>query len=79
MLREAGTTLDEARLEERIELAAMGYGDPEEAVRQIRGNDEARTQLESGVLEDQAVDWLAGRVKTIEQPSSFKEIMNFGA
>ena len=79
VLREAGTTLDEARLEERIELAAMGYGDPEEAVRQIRGNDEARTQLESGVLEDQAVDWLAGRVKTIEQPSSFKEIMNFGA
>jgi len=79
VLREAGITLDEARLEERIELAAMGYGDPEEAVRQIRGNDEARTQIEAGVLEDQAVDWLAGRVKTIAQASTFKEIMNFGA
>ena len=36
-------------------------------------------QLESSVLEDQAVDWLLGRVKVVDQPSTFKELMKFGA
>ena len=30
------------------------------------------------VLEDQVVDWLLGRVKTTDQPTNFKAVMNFG-
>ena len=79
IIRQGALKPDAARLEERIEAAAAGYSDPDDAARQIRGSEELRAQLESTVLEDQAVDWLLGRVKVIEQTSSFKELMNFGA
>ena len=71
--------VDEAALEARIESAAIGYSDPEEAMRQIRSNDQFRQQLEGAVLEDQAIDWLLGRVRVVDEPSSFKDLMNFGA
>ncbi len=79
IIRQGRLTPDKARLEERIESAAAGYSDPEDAARQIRASDELRSQLEGGVLEDQAVDWLLERVKVTDQPSTFKELMNFGA
>jgi trigger factor len=79
IVRREQIRVDEARLEERIAAAAVSYSDPEDAARQIRGNDELRSQLVGAVLEDQATDWLLGRVKVVEQPSTFKELMNFGA
>ncbi|HXQ31301.1 MAG TPA: trigger factor [Steroidobacteraceae bacterium] len=79
IVRQGHFAIDAHTFEERIEVAAAGYADPEAAARQIRGSEQLRSQLEAGVLEDQAVDWLLGRVKVIEQPSTFKELMNFGA
>lgn len=70
---------DEAKLEERIESSAAAYPDPEQAARQIRDSREFMSQLEAVVLEDQVVEHLLGRVKVVEQPSTFKELMNFGA
>jgi trigger factor len=70
---------DETRLEERIESVAASYPDPEQAARQIRDSRELLSQLEAAVLEDQVVEHLLGKVKVVEQPSSFKELMNFGA
>jgi trigger factor len=79
VIRRERLSVNAERLEERIEAAAVGYPEPDAAARQIRASDEARSQLEAGVLEDQAVDWLLGKVKIVEQPSTFKELMNFGA
>lgn len=79
VLRREAIAVDARRLEERIEAAAVGYSDPDEAARQIKANDNLRAQLESAVLEDQAVDWLLGRVKVVDQPTTFKELMKFGA
>jgi trigger factor len=79
VIRQGRIAVDAKRLDERIESAAAGYADPDDAARQIRASDELRAQLESGLLEDQAVDWLLDHVKVIEQPSTFKEQMNFGA
>lgn len=79
IIQKQGMNVDEAALEARIESAAMGYSDPEDAMRQIRANADMRGQLESAVLEDQAIDWLLGQVKVTDQPSSFKDLMNFGA
>jgi trigger factor len=79
VIRRERLSVNAERLEERIEAAAVGYSEPDAAARQIRASDEARSQLEAGVLEDQAVDWLLGKVKIVEQPSTFKELMNFGA
>ena len=79
LIRQGGIATDAARMEERIEATAVGYSDPEDAARQIRGSDDLRGQIESGVLEDQAVEWLLGKIKVVDQPSTFKELMNFGA
>ncbi len=79
IIRREGIRLDEAALEARIETASIGYSDPEAAMRQIRGNDQFRQQLEGAVLEDQAMHWLLGKVKVVDEASSFKDLMNFGA
>ncbi len=79
LIRQGGISTDAAKLEERIEATAVGYSDPEDAARQIRASDDLRGQLEAGVLEDQAVEFLLGKVKVVDQPSTFKELMNFGA
>ncbi|MEI8299069.1 MAG: trigger factor [Pseudomonadota bacterium] len=79
IIRREGIRLDEAALEARIETASIGYSDPEAAMRQIRSNDQFRQQLEGAVLEDQAMHWLLGKVKVVDEASSFKDLMNFGA
>jgi trigger factor len=79
IIQKQGLNVNEAALEARIESAAMGYSDPDDAMRQIRANADLRGQLESAVLEDQAIDWLLGQVKVTDQPASFKDLMNFGA
>jgi len=36
-------------------------------------------QVENMALEDQVVDYLLERAKVTDQPTTFKEVMNFGA
>lgn len=78
VIRREKISADPAKVEERIESAAAGYPDPEQAARQIRDSREFLQQLEAVVLEDQAVEWLLSKVKVTEQPTTFKELMNFG-
>jgi trigger factor len=78
VIRREKITADPSKVEERIESAAAGYPDPEQAARQIRDSREYLQQLEAVVLEDQAVEWLLSQVKVTEQPTTFKELMNFG-
>jgi len=79
VIRQQGITVDAAKFEERVEAAAIGYSDPEAAMRQIRDNDQFRQNIEGTILEDQAVDWMLTQMKVVDKPTSFKEIMNFGA
>lgn len=78
VIRKEKISADPAKVEERVESAAAGYPDPEQAARQIRDSREFMQQLEAVVLEDQAVEWLLSKVKVTEQPTTFKELMNFG-
>ena len=70
--------LDQAKVAARLEEVVASYKDPQEALRLYRQNREAMHQVEMLVLEDQVVDWMLGRVKATDQPSSFKAVMNFG-
>jgi len=70
--------LDQAKVTARLEDIVSTYKDPQEALRAYRQNREALQQVEMLVLEDQVVDWLLGRTKITEQPSTFKAVMNFG-
>ena len=75
----AKLTVDRTKVQERLADVAQNYPDPEQVIKAYRDNQQLRSQLESAVLEDQVADWLLERAKVTEQPTNFKEVMNFGA
>jgi trigger factor len=79
LIKSRGIQLDRERVDTRLNELASTYPDPDSIVKAYRQNPEALRQVESMVLEDQVVDYLLERAKVTDQPSSFKELMNFGA
>jgi len=69
--------VDEKRIQERLERMAGDYSNPAEAVRSMRSNSSVMRQLESLVLEDQAVDNLLEKAAITDKPTSFQELMHF--
>ena len=72
-------TVDKAKVQAKVREMAEQYPDPEQVQRAYRENAQLRNQIESAVVEDQVVDWLLERAKVNDQPSTFKDVMNFGA
>ena len=79
IIKTAELKVDRAKVQSRFEELAMQFPDPAQALQTYRSNPQIQRQLEASVLEDQVVDWVVERAKVTEQPSTFKEIMNFGA
>jgi len=78
VIRQAGIQPDAAQVQTRLDEIVAGFSDPDAARRQYLGNEAATRQLQMSVLEDQAVSWVIGVAQVTDQPSTFKEIMNFG-
>ena len=78
IVRAQGLKVDRNRVEQRLEAAVAGAPNPEEMRRQYLASREAMQHLESGALEDQAIDWMLSQVKMVERPSSFRELTGFG-
>ncbi len=79
LIRTRNVQIDRGRVESRLTEIAATYPDPEAVIKAYRQNAEALRQVESLVLEDQAVDLLLEHAKVTERPATFKEVMNFGA
>lgn len=79
LVKTASLQLDRARVETRLAELAATYPDPDAILNAYRTNPEALRQVENMVLEDQVVDYLLERAKVTDQPSTFKDLMNFGA
>jgi trigger factor len=79
LVRTREIKVDRARVDARLGELAATYPDPDVILNAYRQNPDAMRQVESMVLEDQVVDYLLERAKVTEQPSTFKELMNFGA
>ena len=79
LVKTQGLQVDRALVDARLGELAATYPDPDAILKAYRQNPDAMRQVESMVLEDQVVDYLLERAKVAEQPSSFKELMNFGA
>ncbi|MGB9428644.1 MAG: trigger factor [Gammaproteobacteria bacterium] len=77
VIRQQQLRVDNQRLEERLERMANDYGSPAEALRSMRSNPSVMRQLETLVLEDQAVDWLLEKATVTDKPTSFQELMHF--
>ncbi len=54
------------------------YPNPEETRRSYLSNAEAMRQIESAVLEDQAIDAIVDKASVTDQPSTFRELTGFG-
>jgi trigger factor len=68
--------VDTKRVDERLERMAGEYSKPSEAVRSFRQNKDIMHQVETLVLEDQAVDWLLDKASVTDKPTTFKALMN---
>jgi trigger factor len=79
VIKTRGIELDRAKVDERLAEMAASYPDPDSILKAYRQNPEALRQVETMVLEDQVIDYLLARAQVTDQPSSFKELMNFGA
>jgi trigger factor len=78
-IKQGNIKLDQAKVMERFEELAQQFPDADKALQTYRSNPQIRRQMEAGVLEDQTIDWILERAKVTDQPSTFKELMNFGA
>jgi trigger factor len=79
VLKARGIQLDRAKVDERLNEMASAYPDPESILKAYRQNPDALRQVETMVLEDQVIDYLLERAQVTDQPSTFKDLMNFGA
>jgi trigger factor len=79
LIRSRGLQLDRERVEARLAELAATYPDPDAIMQAYRQNPDALRGVESMVIEEQVVDHLLEKAKVTDQPSSFKELMNFGA
>jgi len=79
LINRAQLQLDPAVVEARIKEAAAQQPNPEEAEKQYRSNQQVIQQIQMGLLEEMALEWVASRANVSPQPVSFREVMNFGA
>jgi trigger factor len=78
IVRAQGIRVDRSRLEQRLNAVTAAYPDPQAMRRQYLQSREAMAQLESAVLEDQALDWVQSQVKVVDIPASFADLTGFG-
>jgi trigger factor len=78
LVRTANLKVSREAVQEKLNELASSYSNPEEVRRAYLQNPEMMRQIESQVLEQQAIDWVLGQAKVREQPSSFSEITKFG-
>ena len=75
LVRQNKIRLDAARVEQRVQELAAPYEKPAEAAQFYRADRGMMNQIETGVLEDQVVDFVLARAKTSDQPLTFKQFM----
>ncbi len=78
IVRAQGLQLDRSQVESRLAALAATYPHPEEARRAYRQNAQAMQQLESAVLEDQAIEAVLARARITDRSMSFRELTGFG-
>jgi trigger factor len=73
-----GLKVDRERVQSRLNDLVASYPNPDEARRAYLQNADAMRQIESVVLEDQVVDWIADHARVTDKPMTFKDLTGFG-
>jgi trigger factor len=78
LVRTTGIKVSREAVQEKLNELAASYSNPEEVRRAYLQNAEMMRQIESQVLEQQAIDWVLGQAKVTEKKSTFSELTKFG-
>jgi trigger factor len=78
LVRREGIKADRQAIIRRLDEMVAAYPNAEEVRRAYLQDQNAMRQIETGVLEDQVVDWVMGRARVTDQPISFAELTGFG-
>jgi trigger factor len=62
----------------KLEEVAASYPDPEQVKRAYLQNADAMRQIETGVVEEQVVNWVLGKARVTDAPISFADLTGFG-
>ncbi len=65
-------------MQEKLNELAASYSNPEEVRRAYLQNAEMMRQIESQVLEAQAIDHVLKQAKVTDKPATFSELTQFG-
>lgn len=76
MIKVKGLTVDAQRVQARLEELAAGYDNPPEFIAWHYAKRERMAEIESKVLEDQAVDLLLTSAQVVDKPMTFQELMH---
>ncbi len=76
IVRTAGLSVDQARVDEAIAEQAATFEEPQEVIDWYAANPQARAQVENVVLEDQVVEWILEQGRVEEEKLSFDEVVN---
>ena len=74
LVRNAGIKVSREAVQEKLNELAASYSNPDEVRRAYLQNAEMMRQIESQVLEQQAIDWVMGQAKVTEKPASFFDL-----
>ncbi|MDH5611750.1 MAG: trigger factor [Gammaproteobacteria bacterium] len=75
LVKLSGLQVDRSKVDERIEMMAKDYEQPSEFVNYYKNNPQLLRGVESLVIEDMIVDWVAGQAKVSTVEKSFDEVM----
>jgi trigger factor len=67
--------VDPERVRETIEKLAQSYEKPEEVVQWYYSNQDMLAGVQTLIMEDTVVEWVAGQAKVNEKPANFEEII----
>jgi trigger factor len=73
--RRNGLALDPARVRETMQLIASTYEDPAQVIELYRNDPNLMRSLQTRVMEEQVIDWIAERANARETVMSFAEVM----
>jgi len=65
--------LDPKRVTDTLKLIASTYEEPQQVIELYRNDQQLMAGLQSRVMEEQVIDWIAERAQHTEQPLSFSE------
>lgn len=78
MVKAKNLSVDAQLVRARIEELAAGYDNPREFIDWYYADRKRLAEIESKVMEDQAVELLLASAETVEKPMSFQELMRPG-